>query len=326
MRKSISKSAVGLSLFLLLAPAFQPVLRADEGPTERTVVTQDGAMYRGEVAEYVIGDHITLKLDTGEVKRIVWADAVQISPPRIKQKRAEDNAGKSPSSGSSSGSSSSGSSSSGSSSSGSSSSGGGGSAPAKVQPIISSNPVPTPVAPGTERTVVGKDGLTYHGEVLEFEAGSHILLQLATGEKRRIGWNDAKRISPPRTRGSEGSEGAYSPERTFILPDGSSVRGELVESQVGEYTMVKLGNGQFRRFEWNKVKRILVPLPTGRPSQIPTSGELLVHVDNGSRVQGEYFQLVPDDELVLRHASGKFRIIPVGTIKKIVVLGNSAEQ
>jgi small nuclear ribonucleoprotein (snRNP)-like protein len=181
--------------------------------------------------------------------------------------------------------------------------------------------VPTPVEPNTERTVVTQDGSTYHGEVVEFEAGSHILLKLVTGERRRIPWGEAKRISPPHTRGD--NDPSASPERTVVMADGSTIRGELVEARLGESTTLKLASGQIRRIVWKDAKRILVPNPTGRPSTIPVTGELLVMLDNGKRIQGEYFEFVPDDHLVLRHVAGGFRIIPVGTIRKIVLLGEA---
>lgn len=293
------------TLLPAVAAAQQP-----EGPTERSVVTQDGAMYRGEVQEYVIGDHITLKLDSGEQKRIAWGDAVQISPPRSKAKPApkpdDGSAGSRPPSTPTTTPSPTGETK--------------GPTASKSEPINNPKPVATVVPPGTERTVTTQDGVTYHGEVLEYEVGSHLILKLATGDKRRIPWPEAKRISPPHTRGDSEPNPA-SPERTIILLDGSKVRGELVESLIGEYTVLQLANGQVRRIEWKNAKRIMLPLPPGKPAPLPTTGELLVQIDNGSRIQGEYFEYIPDDHLVLRHASGRFRVIPVGTIKKIVLLG-----
>src|SRR4051812_40533096 len=77
-RRGVGSAALCCYLALAFSAAAEPEA------VERTVVTQDGAMYRGEVKEYVVGDHITLKLDTGESHRIAWGDAVQISPPRSK--------------------------------------------------------------------------------------------------------------------------------------------------------------------------------------------------------------------------------------------------
>ena len=320
-----SISAAGFfcrSLALALALPGLALAQSD-GAIERTVVTQDGAMYRGEVREYVVGDHITLKLDTGELQRIPWADAVQISPPRSKPSKAPPPSAYTPPP----------------------------STytpppsaytpppsaytpppsvytppappPSRPPPIINNQPVPTPVAPNTERTVVVQNGITYHGEVVEFENGSHILLNLASGERRRIPWAEAKRISPPHTRGD--TDPGSSPERTIVMPDGSNLRGELVESMIGEYTMLKLASGQIRRIAWKDAKRIMNPNPTGKPSTIPITGELLIVLDTGKRVQGEYFEYVADDHLVLRHQTGGFRIIPVGSIKKIVLLGEGAQ-
>lgn len=55
------------------------VARADD--TER-IDTRDGSSYRGELVERVAGDHVTLKLATGELKRIEWEDIVApVAPP-----------------------------------------------------------------------------------------------------------------------------------------------------------------------------------------------------------------------------------------------------
>lgn len=280
--------AMGLGTLTLSTAAAEP-----EPPVERTVTTADGAMYRGEVLEYVSGDHITLKLDTGEQRRISWNDATQISPPRPKGSKAPPPEPPRPAA-----------------------------PPPSPAPVVKSEAVPTVVPPGTERTITNQDGLTVHGEVLEYEVGSHILLKPAVGERRRIPWADAKRISPPRSN----DPGGYSPERTIVLRDGTTLRGELVESMVGEYTTLKLTNGSIRRVAWSDAKRILLPRPEGVPSPIPMNGELLITIDNGSRIQGTYFEFVPDDHLVLRHATGRFRIIPVRSIKQILQLGDASAQ
>ena len=71
-----------------VASAFVPVgpawAQSAQGPVERTVITKDGSMYRGEVLEYVISSHITLKLSSGESKRIAWDEIDQVSPPKAK--------------------------------------------------------------------------------------------------------------------------------------------------------------------------------------------------------------------------------------------------
>lgn len=294
MRQKALGFGLGFGVGLVLALGMSgPLLAAEpEPPVERTVTTADGAMYRGEVLEYVSGDHITLKLDTGEQRRISWNDATQISPPRPKGSKPPPPP-----------------------------------EPAHFTPTPPPPPpkaeaVPTVVPPGTERTITTQDGLTVHGEIIEYEVGSHILMKPAVGERRRIPWAEAKRISPPRSS----EPGGYSPERTIILRDGSAVRGELVESMIGDYTTLKLPTGAIRRVAWSDARRILLPRPEGVPSPIPMSGELLITLDNGSRIQGVYFEFVPDDHLVLRHASGRFRIIPVRSIKQILQLGDASAQ
>ena len=54
------------------APA--PLPAAAPGDAERIVVTRDGGMYRGTVVELVPQDHLTLKLATGELRRLAWGD------------------------------------------------------------------------------------------------------------------------------------------------------------------------------------------------------------------------------------------------------------
>jgi hypothetical protein len=44
-----------------------------------TVKLKNGAEYRGELVERVPGDHVTIKLATGEVKRFEWAELVDAS-------------------------------------------------------------------------------------------------------------------------------------------------------------------------------------------------------------------------------------------------------
>jgi hypothetical protein len=39
-----------------------------------SVQTKDGSVYRGELVERVVNDHVTLKLATGEIKTIAWSD------------------------------------------------------------------------------------------------------------------------------------------------------------------------------------------------------------------------------------------------------------
>ena len=294
---------LGLSILLGTGAPVRSALAqpAASEPTERTVVTKDGAMYRGEVLEYVVGSHITLRLDTGEGKRIVWDDATQISPPRPRRSPSSPPPSSPPPS-----------------------------SPPSSPPPPSPPPSPPSASPSTptinyagsgiERTVLTKDSITYHGEVVEYEVSSHVLLKLATGETKRIGWAEAKRISPPRQKGDPSPVG--SPERTLILRDGNSLRGQLVESVLGDHTTLRMPAGDIRRVSWSDIKRILLPLPAGVRSPIPTTGELVVSLDTGARVVGEYFEYTPE-QLILRHASGRLHVIPVAAIRKVVVNGDS---
>lgn len=293
------------------------------GPVERTVVTGDGAMYRGEVVEYVIGDHITLKLDSGELKRIAFSDAAHISPPRPKApapvspgvtyvpSTTTPPPAVAPTV----------------------------TAPApSPTPVVTTGPAPTgggagvvasggivlPPPPDTFRTVVTRDGFVYFGEVLEYDHGSHLTLKLATGEKRRIPWAETKRISPARGRGELGND-MGSPERTVVLRDGSTVKGELVEALSTDHTTLRLTNGQIRTLRWNEIRRIIGPRPSGA-QVIPTKGEMVVFLESGSRLQAEFFEYSPDEMLVIRLVAGGYRSVSLGQIRKIVLLDESNAQ
>ena len=278
--------------------------KPDSGPVERSVVTKDGSMYRGEVLEYAIGSHIVLKLSSGESKRIAWDDIEQVSPPRPKTPSASGPAPSPPPTTA---------------------------PPAPAPPSApppSSPPSPPPsvtppssgplVPSGFERTVQIRDNITYHGEVMEYEVGSHLILKLGDGNTRRITWAEAKRISPARKKGETSYLG--SPERTILLRSGTTLRGDLVESVQGVHTTIRLGSGEVRRVLWSDIQRITAPLAPGVSSPIPLKGELLVHLDSGSRVLGTYFEYIPEQQLILRHPSGRIYYIPVNTILKVTIV------
>ncbi len=281
--------------------------KPDSGPVERSVVTKDGSMYRGEVLEYAIGSHIVLKLSSGESKRIAWDDIEQVSPPRPKTPSASGPAPSPPPTTA---------------------------PPAPAPPSApppSSPPSPPPsvtppssgplVPSGFERTVQIRDNITYHGEVMEYEVGSHLILKLGDGSIKRITWAEAKRISPPRRKGDSSHVG--SPERTIVLRNGNTLRGDLVESVQGVQTTIRLGAGEIRRVPWTDILRITAPLAPGVSSPIPLTGELLVHLDSGSRVLGSYFEYVPEQQLILRHQSGRLYYIPVNSIIKVTITEES---
>jgi hypothetical protein len=286
-------------------PAVSPVhaqsAKQDSGPVERSVVTKDGSMYRGEVLEYTINSHITLKLASGDSKRIAWDDIDQVSPPRPKSPPPSSAAPSAPSSPPPS------------------------SPPPSAMPPSSMPPSSVPpssgaplVGSGYERTVQTRDNITYHGEVMEYEVGSHLILKLGDGNTRRITWAEAKRISPARKKGETSYLG--SPERTILLRSGTTLRGDLVESVQGVHTTIRLGSGEVRRVLWSDIQRITAPLAPGVSSPIPLKGELLVHLDSGSRVLGTYFEYVPEQQLILRHPSGRIYYIPVNTILKVTIV------
>lgn len=287
-------------------------VQADAGPVERSVVTKDGSMYRGEVLEYTIGSHIVLKLSSGESKRIVWDDIDQVSPPRPKSPPAASSSSPPPPS--------------------PAPSSPAPSSPAPSSPPSSAAPAPSPpattspappastgplVPSGFERTVQIRDNITYFGEVMEYEVGSHLILKLGDGSIKRISWAEAKRISPPRRKGDTSHIG--SPERTIVLRNGNTLRGDLVESVQGVHTTIRLSSGEIRRVGWSDITRITAPLAPGVSSPIPLTGELLVHLDSGSRLLGSYFEYVPEQQLILRHQNGRLYYIPVNSIIKVTI-------
>lgn len=266
-------------------------------------------MYRGEVLEYAIGSHIVLKLSSGEAKRIAWDDIEQVSPPRPKSPSPSGPAPSPPPTAAPPPAPS----------------------PPSSPPPSASSPSPPPsvippssgplVPSGFERTVQIRDNITYHGEVMEYEVGSHLILKLGDGSIKRITWAEAKRISPPRRKGDSSHVG--SPERTIVLRTGNTLRGDLVESVQGVQTTIRLGAGEIRRVPWTDIQRITAPLAPGVSSPIPLTGELLVHLDSGSRVLGSYFEYVPEQQLILRHQSGRLYYIPVNSIIKVTITEES---
>lgn len=50
----------------------------------RTIQLQNGTIYSGELVEWVPGDHVTLRLITGEIRRVPWTElALQPPPPPV---------------------------------------------------------------------------------------------------------------------------------------------------------------------------------------------------------------------------------------------------
>ena len=169
------------------------------------------------------------------------------------------------------------------------------------------------------RTVVTRDGLVYFGEVVGWDVGAFITIKLATGERRKISWAEAKKMSPMRSS-KDKSDDLGSPERTIHLRDGSTVKGELVESLITDHTTLRLADGQLRVVPWKEAKRIMGPRPMSVQT-IPVKGELGIVLSTGEKLQAEYFQYTEDEQLIVRLVTGGYRSIAIGQIKKIVLLG-----
>ncbi len=61
----------------------QPVAPPDEVPPIETVYAVDGSVYHGEIVEKVHGDHITLRVPPGNLRRIDWDDITRPEPPAV---------------------------------------------------------------------------------------------------------------------------------------------------------------------------------------------------------------------------------------------------
>jgi hypothetical protein len=72
--RSIATSSLALTLAAAITLTPMRGAFAADGDANITVWTKNGDVYRGEIVERVSGDHITIKLATGETKRIEWKD------------------------------------------------------------------------------------------------------------------------------------------------------------------------------------------------------------------------------------------------------------
>jgi hypothetical protein len=74
--------AAGAAVAATSAPA--PAAAPDAaGPMARTVVTKSGPIYHGVVVQLDTGNHVTLRLATGEERRIPWSNVQALSAPRL---------------------------------------------------------------------------------------------------------------------------------------------------------------------------------------------------------------------------------------------------
>ncbi len=80
-RRSRARLVVATVLAALLAGTAPAAATPPDTPPagERTARLRDGTLLRGEVVEEVPDDHVVIKLPTGEVRRIEWADLVELT-------------------------------------------------------------------------------------------------------------------------------------------------------------------------------------------------------------------------------------------------------
>jgi hypothetical protein len=73
--------AAALLALNVVAPEAMAQTPADAGSARRLLSLRDGSLYNGELVEKVPGDHITLKLVTGEIRRFEWREIAEVPPP-----------------------------------------------------------------------------------------------------------------------------------------------------------------------------------------------------------------------------------------------------
>ena len=78
----------GILLVSSIVPAVEP-LASVPGPHMEMVRLKDGSTYQGELVEKVMGDHVTLKLATGDIKRFTW-DQLQFTTTQAPAPVAEE--------------------------------------------------------------------------------------------------------------------------------------------------------------------------------------------------------------------------------------------
>jgi hypothetical protein len=66
---------------LFLACALAGITASHPAWADESIQTRNGQLYRGEILERVVGDHVTIRLSTGEIRRIEWADLAPAPAP-----------------------------------------------------------------------------------------------------------------------------------------------------------------------------------------------------------------------------------------------------
>jgi hypothetical protein len=93
--KATTVFALGLAAALLpLRARAQGMAPMQQGPAlgafgDVGVATKDGAIYRGVLVERVPGDHVTLRLASGDIRRFAWADVVDVATAPEKERERE---------------------------------------------------------------------------------------------------------------------------------------------------------------------------------------------------------------------------------------------
>lgn len=160
------------------------------------------------------------------------------------------------------------------------------------------------------------NGAKYCGRIQQEVSGSHITIQLATGETKRFSAQEVMRVRPVLAADAAGSEPDTRLDRTVVLIDGSMVRGELVEHVPGDHLTLFLPGGWIRRLDLAKIDKVeqSPPLPSGAST---ASGPRTRLVHAGLPYEGDVVEYVPELLLVLRLDSGEIKRFPWPQIQQL---------
>jgi hypothetical protein len=167
-----------------------------------------------------------------------------------------------------------------------------------------------------KRIVVLLTGAKYCGRMVEEVSGSHITIQLATGETKRFSAQEVMRVRPVLPADAAGSEPDTRLDRTVVLIDGSMVRGELVEHVPGDHLTLFLPGGWSRRLDLAKIDKVeqSPPLHSGTST---ASGPRARLVYAGLPYEGDVVEYVPERILALRLDSGELKRFPWPQIQQL---------
>ena len=113
-----------------------------------------------------------------------------------------------------------------------------------------------------------KNGTTFQGEIIKYEKGKDLILQLEGGDTLKIEHEELDRIEYQLVNSSNSSEEGI--ERTIDtegsgentvdvirLSNGSVFKGKIIETKDSEYYLLELAGGDVLRLEWDEIASIV---------------------------------------------------------------------